>query len=83
LVKRKILKEKRFPISKMGLIFGILNSASEIIGSIGFVIFGFTLQFGVHFNWRIIFYISGGIMIFIMFATYLPLKVHPSEVGTF
>jgi sugar phosphate permease len=70
-----------FPQSKMGRIFGILNSASEIIGTIGYLGFGTILNVSAFVNWRMLFWICGAIILCILLIGLGPLKAHPSDVG--
>lgn len=70
-----------FPKGKMGKIFGVLNSASEIIGTLGYISFGPLLSVSDKVNWRFLFWVCGGIVLGIMFVGLIPLKAHPSEVG--
>eukprot|EP01080_Neovahlkampfia_damariscottae_P001136 gene1136-10650_t len=69
-----------FPKKNYGVAFGFLSTSIEFGPTIALMGFGI-LQTSFDFNWRFIFWVSGGLIVIVQLFSVAPLKTKPKFVG--
>jgi sugar phosphate permease len=69
-----------FPKKNYGVAFGFLSTSIEFGPTIALMVFGL-IQKSFSFNWRFIFWASGGLIVVVQLFSVAPLKTKPKYVG--